>query len=381
MNIGPILGIMSTPRANPGLFANCQSESFAEIINIAERMNCVCFVFNPLDIDWSKNAVWGYQYSCKVIPGEWERRLFPLPSVIYNRIPNRTLENRQDIKNTVLHLKEKYRSRFFNPFFLDKLLTHTILCSNEQIKTFLPKTLKLQHPDTITKMLHLFNSVYLKPAASSLGSEIARITKNNNRYDFIYQSLNHIRRDGSVTDCSKIMSELPLPVNTQEYLVQQAINLAEFNGRPFDLRLLMQKNRYGKWQKTGLAARIAGEGSISTHLFYGGSRSPAEKIIKQAAAYYQFSFAEVKKQLDKIQSLIPRTIEKAYRESFGELEMDIGIDRLGKVWFLEANSKPFRFDEELIRAKSSVRLIHYVCYLDAQIFVRPDHKSSFNPRG
>jgi hypothetical protein len=126
----------------------------------------------------------------------------------------------------------------------------------------------------------------------------------------------------------------------------------------------LQKDKTGQWKRTGLAARVAGKGSITTHCFYGGTRVPAEEAIKQAARNCGFSVTNAKKQLHHIQIIIPKYIEKAFNKPFGELEMDIGLDRMGKIWFFEANSKPFRFDEKLIRAKSLVRLIHYVSYLD-----------------
>ncbi len=365
MNIGPILGILSIPRSNGIPFGGGQSESFTEILITAEKMNCIAFVFSPLDIDWSKNAVWGYRYNWKIQPGEWERDLFPLPSIIYNRIPNRTMENREVIKHILVLLKQKYGSRFFNPCFLDKWKTHAILCSNRQTLAFLPETVRLYNPKVIPEMLGRHGSVYLKPSANSLGNEICKVTKlGRGKFFFIHQSLNQQRREGLVSNCHELLAELP-PINeSSEYLVQQAISLAECEGQPFDLRLLIQKNRLGEWQRTGMAARIAGIGGITTHVFYGGIRYPAEKAIREAALNHGFSPEKIKKQLKKIELIFPEVIEQASGESFGELEMDLGIDRRGKVWFFEANSKPFRFDEKLIRAKSLVKLIRYVHYLD-----------------
>lgn len=364
MKVGPILGILSTPRLHSSPINSNQSESFAEIIKVAKGMNCMAFVFNPCEIDWDKKAVWGYYYNDRTKPAQWERQLFPLPNVIYNRIPNRTLENREDIKDNLSMLKKKYGARFFNPCFLDKWKTHAILNSNRHSRAFLPKTNRLNSPIVIAEMLERFRSVYLKPCANSLGNDIFRVSKKEGKFHFIHQTLNQTTREGLVPNCAAVASELPANIN--EYLVQQDIRLARFKGRAFDLRVLVQKNKKGIWSKTGVAARIAGEKSITTHVFYGGYRSAAESVISAAAKKYRFSYADVKNQLNKMQTLIPEVIENAYSEPFGEIEMDVGVDSKGKVWFLEANSKPFRFDEPLIRAKSLVRLIHYVRYLDSR---------------
>ena len=243
MEIGPILGILSTPRAGSNPFTTGQSEAFSEIISVAQRLNCLAYVFSPFDIDWSRNAVWGYRFNAKNYPGEWERQLFPLPTVIYNRIPNRKIENRKEIKNLLLSLQQKYGMRFFNPCFLDKWKIHKILFNEKQLLSFLPVTRKLDGPDVIRKMLERFDSVYLKPSANSLGTDILRVfKKNGGKYYFIHQCLNQHHREGIVTDCQSIMDELPLSSESHEYLVQQAIPLAEIDGHPFDLRLLVQKN-------------------------------------------------------------------------------------------------------------------------------------------
>lgn len=361
MKIGPSLGIMSTPRVNPPTLTENQNESFAEIANAAKRMQCDAFVFHPLEIDWGSNRVWGYTLNDKT--SEWERNLFPMPQVIYNRIPNRTLENRQDINEILVMLKEKYGNKLFNPCFLDKWRTHAILSNNKQTKKFLPKTVKLTNPGTVAEMLKTYKSVYLKPCANSLGNDIFKVTANDNMYHFIHQNLN-LRREGTVSDCNLLISELP--TEHTGYLVQQDVRLAKYRKKAFDLRFLVQKNGNGKWQKTGVAARIAGTGSITTHVLYGGSRSPANKVIRAVSKKSGFSFDHVMYQLNQAQTLIPQVIEKAYGESFGELEMDVGIDSSGKLWFLEANSKPFKFDEPLIRAKSLVRLMDYVLFLHKQ---------------
>jgi hypothetical protein len=306
-------------------------------------------------------------------PSEWERQLYPLPGIIYNRIPNRTLEKREEVSKAIDLLRQKYGPRLFNPCFLDKWHTHAILCSNEHTNGFLPATQLLHQFRVIFDMLKKHKSVFLKPTANSLGNEMVKINiDSQNCYYFIHQTLGNQRREGFVTSFSELLRELPAITNgANTYLVQQAITLAKCEGRPFDLRLLVQKNRYGQWQKTGMAARLAGQGSISTHMFYGGTRESARKAISSAANTHGFSPKKVEKQLKTLISLFPKTIEKSVGQSFGELEMDLGIDQQGRVWFFEANSKPFRFDEKLIRAKSLVRLIHYTKYLDAQEFNSP----------
>ncbi len=59
----------------------------------------------------------------------------------------------------------------------------------------------------------------------------------------------------------------------RKYLMQQAVELLQTSGRPFDIRALVQKDASGHWQVTGMAARIVGKGQITTHRPRGGSRA------------------------------------------------------------------------------------------------------------
>lgn len=374
MKVGPILGILAIPRINANLFAVGQNESFPEILAIAEKMDCIAFVFSPFDIDWPKHAVWGYRYNRQ--DDQWERHLYPLPTVIYNRIPNRTMENREDIREVLTSLKKLYGPRLFNPCFLDKWKTHIILSSDRKTRGFLPDTRQLENTKVVHDMLRRYGAVYLKPKGNSLGNEMIRVWLTAaGQYHFIHQTLNQERREGVAAGYRQLLDQAPAAEGTGDYLVQQSVPLARCGGRPFDLRLLMQKNRRGQWQKTGLAARVAGRGSITTHVFYGGARYQADRALQEASRTYCFPLQKVREQLKELELTVPAAIETGYRQSFGELEMDVGIDEKGKVWFFEANSKPFRFDEKLIRAKSLVRLMHYVHFLDnTPLPVVPGHQ-------
>ena len=372
METGPILGILSIPRTHSNHFMGGQSEAFAEIIATAKKMRCTAYVFGPFEIDWSRQAVLGYRFNPLLQPNPWETQLFPLPTVIYNRIPNRTLENRDDIVEVLAKLTKKFGARLFNPCFLDKWKTHTILFNNTVTRTYLPETALLDSVSVITAMLKKHGAVYLKPTANSLGNEIIKVTKKGTGgFHFIHQNLNQDNLEGVVSSILELPGLQSLLSTPPSYLVQQAIDLAKINGRPFDLRVLLQKNQRGLWKTTGMAARAAGDGSITTHVLYGGSRVSALKAIKQAAQNNDFSIPLVMDNLRILHSSVPKTIEKAVGHSFGELEADVGIDNRGNVLLFEANSKPFRFDEKNIREKSLVRLIQYTQYLDSRKYGKP----------
>ena len=57
----------------------------------------------------------------------------------------------------------------------------------------------------------------------------------------------------------------------ENLIVQQGIPLIRFEKRPVDFRVHSNKDSQGNWQVTAIAAKIAGSGSVTTHIKNGGS--------------------------------------------------------------------------------------------------------------
>jgi hypothetical protein len=141
------------------------------------------------------------------------------------------------------------------------------------------------------------------------------------------------------------------------------VKLSSFKGRPFDMRVLVQKNRRGVWQVSGIGARMAGETSITTHVPRGGSIDNPAKLLR--GIYGRARTVRILRSAKRMALTIAKQIEKSCGHNLGEMSMDLGVDRRGKLWFFEANSKPMKFDEPHIRKRSLKRMFDYVQYLSS----------------
>ncbi len=358
LQMAPTLGILSTLRSNPELPFGGQTEPFAELISAARARGCKAFVFCLEDIRWDHQKMNGF------IPTKdtqvWKQLEFDFPTVIYNRLPNRAVEQRPEYQDTLGRLKKSYKARLFNPFFLNKLEIHSVLADHPKAAQWLPETTKCSI-NTLESMLTKHTSIYLKPAENSLGRGIYRIS-----YNKTLDVVTCVGSDRNVTTSTfaDFLQDWPtLPFSDKPYLIQQAIALAELCGQPFDFRVLYQKDKNGLWNKTGFAARIAGSGSITTHVLYGGTRFAGTKILR--TVFPQTTVRDINKKISQVGKIVPPIIESAYSTNFAEFEMDIGVDAAGMPWIFELNSKPFKFDEPIIRTKSLARLLDYILFLAA----------------
>lgn len=147
---------------------------------------------------------------------------------------------------------------------------------------------------------------------------------------------------------------------TKPYLLQQGIALAKYQKCSFDVRALIQRNGRGQWDIMGMGCRVAGPGRITTHVPNGGRIAPIDAVLQST---FKRKASEIKRQITELVQRVPPVLEHYYGYEFGIISMDIGIDKHGRLWFFEANSKPMEFDEIDTQQRSLKHLIAYSRHL------------------
>src|SRR5690606_37536908 len=113
--------------------------------------------------------------------------------------------------------------------------------------------------------LRRYPNAFLKPTGGSLGLGILAIRRRGERYRLVAST-----RAGTIHrrfhGFAALARWLSRYIRNREYVVQQGISLARWGGRPFDLRILMQKDTGGQWEMTKGYARVAPPGSLTSNL-------------------------------------------------------------------------------------------------------------------
>ncbi|MFT9848327.1 YheC/YheD family endospore coat-associated protein [Aneurinibacillus sp. REN35] len=350
LSIGPFIGILTV--AGGGLFRGVQS-NFIDIIEAGRKWGAFVYVVPIENINWQSRTVQGYLFHKK--EKRWIKEHLPLPHVLYNRIPNRAYEEKEHVKAALEQLSELRDIRLYNPQFFNKQKLYATLQKDADVAPYLPQTITLTAKNALYEMLAAYPFVYVKPVQGMAGQGIYRIQKRaEGGFLLKYQQQQKTisKSFSSKEDIWKYIS----PRLTQPYIVQQGIDLATFENKLFDIRLLAQKNGHGVWDVTGIGIRLAGSGKITTHVPWGGSVQAPEDILMTAFPHisHEFMLASVR----HMALSIARSLEKEW-PTLGEVSMDIGIDKHAKIWFIEANAKPGKFDEPHIRRLSLQRIVEY----------------------
>ncbi len=339
--LGPVIGILAHRYGKTLKPFGEQTSFFRKLINCANSINAVCFAFSPGDIDWENETIHGS------IPEDstkgmqlWKQVMFPFPDVIYDRGLFPKGEKRSMAAEVRRFFRKHPRTKLFNPAFFGKWKTHNFLSGHEEIYRHLPETMLYTTAADIAKLAARYDTVYLKPSGGSSGKGIIVLQKRDSGYMAAYRKFRHLKTV-DIPDFSQLNTTLDNLIKGRRYVIQQGIRLAKIHGNPFDIRVLMQKNRHGEWLRTGIAARVAAPGNLISNIHAGGH---AEKITEVLQTVFpnprqaQRVFHDIR----KLSFLIAGLISKEGNPLFGEIAVDLGVDEAGKVWVIECNAIPGR---------------------------------------
>jgi len=356
---GPVVGILTAGSGHGKVPGNRQM--FRYVLQACRRAGLTAYVFTPGQLHWGAGAADGWRLEGKrFVPGR-----FPLPDVVYNRVPNRKLENSVAVIAQKRQLR-KHRIPYFNPRYFNKLDLHRMLSKQPKAAPFMPWTGRLRNMADVDRALERFGSIYLKRKSAFAGHGILRVSHSRGQYQVRYRT-NNANRQQTFGSLGQLHERLRQAIGGDTYIIQQAIGLARYRGRIFDIRLLAQRNHEDKWQVSGMGVRVASVGGITTHVPNGGYIASISEVLP---AVFGGRAAEVEQRVRELALTIAPLLEKGSKARFGEMSMDVGVTPEGRPFFFEANAKPMKFDEEGIRHTGLATLVGYLKYLAATEGVR-----------
>jgi len=185
---------------------------------------------------------------------------------------------------------------------------------------------------TLTKMLTAFPVIYIKPDTGSSGTGIIRVKRLNNS-----ESLISFKASSKKYPNTKIASEVAKRMHRgKKYIIQQGIPLATYQKKPFDLRIVLQKPS-NRWLLTWMSAKVAPRSnSIVTNVAKGARDAKIEEVLR--GADQRLNVPAVQEELSDVSYKIARKLGSRFPLRI--VGLDMGIDKKGKVWFIEANTRP-----------------------------------------
>lgn len=256
------------------------------------------------------------------------RKTVPIPRVIHNR----ALYFRKESHDRIKELVRQGIQIFNETNRYGKIVIDRILRGEPEVVGHLPETM-LYTADNLKLMMQRHDALILKPNNASLGQGVIKLLRCSSGWRLYYPA----GKAGVKTAYARA-KDMPKAVapftSRKKYIIQQYIPLAAYNGRPFDLRVVVQRDGSGQWQVTGIIGKVAGAGRYITNVANGGAVGRIEQLLPAALPY--FPLQELKERIEAVSLTIAKRMELKLPH-LADLGFDIGITGQGEVKFIESN--------------------------------------------
>lgn len=338
ISLGPLVGIVTCDAiAEKGFpFTKKYLTYFNNLLKLqhSQKHGGYYFVFDINSVNWNTLTVEGV--FLRPDTGGWERVTVPFPDVVYNKILSRSRESRPDSLKFMELLYAKTNAQMFNEKYFQKWDVYERLSQINAVSQLIPETYYNPTYEQIVDMIKRYPMVYFKPVDGYMGMGIYQIIPNRNHIIARYRRKNKNISKTYFSVQEFIREHLPLR-KRRNYVIQQGINLIKKNGQSLDFRIHLNKNIRNEWEATGIGAKVAGRGSITTHVKAGGKIMPPSTVLQEI---FPGQSSKLLEQLELNSIKIAKSLEESFNKPIGELGIDMGIDDNGHIWMFEANSKP-----------------------------------------
>ncbi|OPH57572.1 hypothetical protein BC351_03345 [Paenibacillus ferrarius] len=225
----------------------------------------------------------------------------------------------------------------------DKLRIYKLLEAQESVRAYLPLSMAYS-PKRLVKAMSHYSSLFIKPTNSSIGKGVIQLTrKDDENWQLCWSN-----KKPAVVSETKAIAFIREKVGSQRYMIQKAIALAKYRGRPYDLRVSVQRGDEGKWQVNGIAGKVAAAGRHVTNLAKGGAARHCEDLFRSSG----FDPTRMKKSIEQASLLIVESLARRIPQ-VADVGLDIGVDEQGRIGLIEVNCRDQRYEFKELKMNES----------------------------
>lgn len=307
---------------------------FTGIARHADPAEVTCFRFSPAKIHPMTQLVTGERFDQGL--DHWVKDEFPLPEFLYDRcFYGDDLVSKQSM-SIVKWLKNRQDITFIGSGLPNKWAIYEALAASS-LSPYIPKTLQAASGKLVMNELRRMGKSILKPAFGAGGAGIFSLEHAGPEIVLSADSGAAMNRKAfsSKKEAEDWLDQL---CKKKAYLLQPYLQLTDADERPFDIRVLLQKDLTGAWKIRGKGIRRGKAGGILSNLTAGGEILSYEEY---ADGLNDKTRKFLHHELEEILSKLPVLLEDTFPKLF-ELGVDIGVARDQSLWVLDTNSKPGR---------------------------------------
>jgi hypothetical protein len=192
---------------------------------------------------------------------------------------------------------------------------------------------------SLARGLKRFSVLFLKPEIGGQGRGIMKIERVSSGFLIRYGTHRQLLKSSK-----EVLSSVHRKIGNKPYILQKGIDLLTIQGRPIDFRVLLLKPE-NEWLAMGVMGKWAKKNKVVTNYSQGGQAI----TVKQALSGRKKLNAQADEFVQEVSRLGKYLAEKYFNYS-SMFCLDIAIDKNGKLWIIEGNTRPgyklFRFHQD-----------------------------------
>jgi len=251
-----------------------------------------------------------------------------IPQVIHNRaivlVPYWEKKLRKLEKSSIVF---NGKNRFL------KFHIFRLLVKQSSLRSYLPATMKYSKTN-LNNAMKEYSGLYLKPTNGSVGTGIIKISRRaDERWDIHWKKGRPLKKTHQ-----KTIEFINQNIDRQTYLIQEEIPLAKYHGRPYDIRVSVQRDGSGEWQVTGMVGKVAAAGQHVTNVSKGGKVKRCRELFQASGLSYE----STKRALNQASLEISKYLGDKI-PYLADLGLDMGVTTRGEIKFIEMNGRDQRY--------------------------------------
>ncbi|RXT07194.1 YheC/YheD family protein [Ammoniphilus sp. CFH 90114] len=216
-----------------------------------------------------------------------------------------------------------------------KLRVYRYLSAYPHINTHQPYTVQMDKTK-LKKCIKKYGLIYVKPNIGSHGEGIFQIKKKDKK-NLLLRTTKQKKTFKNVSSLYKY-----LKAHSKRLMaIQQGISLELANGKPYDIRSMVQRKPGAPWTSTGIFTKVGAKGKIVTNYSQGGQIVLLDHVFKSIGLPPKKRKQRFKKL--KAVSLAVAQALSAAQSGMYEMGIDFAFDKKGRLWILEVNTRHPQF--------------------------------------
>lgn len=288
-------------------------------------INGTILAFSANGVDTERKTITGYIFDPE--NNEWIKGIYGYPMSILRNV---SMDNH--IHRELIRCVGK---NIINETLVDKWKMHQWLSKSNELKNYLPPTILYKSPKDIFLFLKEYRSAYLKPINGFQGKGIMKVTKMRKDFKVAFKKKEKLVE--LVLTKNEAIRFFKKKLRAKKFILQKSLDIVH-NGILLDFRAIVVKDALDEWKPMGLVGKSMTAYGITSNQATGGKEQLGVKALREVVGLSDVEAQKAALKMEEISVKIGEQLDMTDYH-FGNLGIDIGIDRNGKLWIIEVNHR------------------------------------------